>query len=109
VANTVLIGGVPEPTLAVYNLRIQNLVKAFQAADGLALFTLHAKMIRSILYRDPDLRLQLLSLSEVVLSSTERVMKYGVARQDFLQAQLPDAFTFLCNTDFTVETETTSG
>jgi hypothetical protein len=84
------------------------MVKSLEEQEGRVAFTLHAKMVRAILYRDPDLRVRLGGLQEELLSTAERVKRYGVMRQDFLTNELQGTFVFLASTDLFVETETTA-
>jgi hypothetical protein len=95
------------PTIQRYLIKIQNVVSAFSEAEGRALHSNIAKMIRVILYRDPVLRVALLGLAETMLSGVERVTKFNVARQDFLSSKIGASFIYLATTDVLIETETT--
>lgn len=98
--------GQMEPTLATYNLRVQNLVKHTDEPEGRAAFTVAAKTVRAIVARDPDLRVRLADLREDFLNSRERLMRFGVRQQSFLNNDIKGTFTFLATTDLWVETET---
>lgn len=97
-----------EPAINHYLIKLQNIQKSFDEEMGRAVFTAAAKVIRVILYRDPDLRVQLLGLQEEILRSVERVTKYNVLRQDFLSSKLGATFFYLATTDIMIETESTA-
>jgi hypothetical protein len=99
--------GQMEPALARYQFRIQNLIKAADEVEGRGLYTASAKIVRAILYRDPALRVRLCELSEEVLGSVERVKRYGVRAQGYLNNELRSQFVYLATTDMWVETEVT--
>lgn len=104
---TAMIGQYEVP-ISTYIIKIQNMIKHLDEAQGRAMFSAIAKAIRAILYRDPDLRVRLGGLEEQMLSTVERVKRYGVSRQDFLSNEVPGAFVFLAITDVFIETETTA-
>ncbi len=99
--------GQQEATIARYVIRVQNSVKAAEESIGRALFSLNAKAVRVILYRDPELAVRLRSLQEQVLGSTERVTRFKVTRQRYMTARL-NGFLFIATTDLTIETTTTT-
>lgn len=107
VADSAMIGQQEAP-LARYTIRVQNMIKAMDEAEGRAAFTLEAKAIRAILYRNTDLRVRLAGLQEELLSTVERVKRYGVVKQDFITNELSGVFVFLASTELFVETETTA-
>ena len=94
------------PTLNTYLLRLQVLVKHGDEAEGRVMFTTAAKKLRTMLARDPDLRVRLAALSEVELAAKETVRRFGVRNQRFLNNELRGAFVYMATTDFFVETET---
>ena len=100
VANTHIIGQ-PEPQEANYLIKVANVVKSADEPNGRALFSLHAKMIRAILYRDADLRVRLNGLEELMLGSVERVQRYNVGRQNYVYTGTAASFVYLCVTDVT--------
>lgn len=99
--------GQNDPVVTRYLVRVRNLIKATDEEYGRGIFSVEAKAIRVILYRDPDLRVRLAGLQEEMMSTVERVKKYTVARQDYMSAQMSGAFNFLATTDVRIETETT--
>lgn len=98
--------GQMEPALNRYELRIQTLVKHANEEEGIALSSLDAKSVRVILYRDPNLKIRLLALSEELMSSRETVKRYGVRRQNLLNTDIKGVFCFLTTTEIWVESET---
>lgn len=97
--------GQQEPILNRYNYRIQNLVKHSAEITGKSWFTLDAKTIRAVLYRDNALTLRLAALVEEVLGTREVAKQWGVSRQRFLSNELQSQFIYLAQTDFWLETE----
>lgn len=91
-----------------YVLKIQVMVKSMNEFEGRALFANDSKLVRVILYRDPDLALRLGGLQEVLLGSREMVQKFGVTRQSFESSELAGSFNFLSVTDYTIDTATTA-
>lgn len=103
---TMQIGGGNEPVLSRYNLRVQNLIKNTDEAEGRADFTVAAKSVRAIVARDSVLRDSFPQLQETLLGVRERLMRYGIRGQSFLNNDIRGTFTFLATTDLWVETET---
>ena len=97
--------GQEEHALARYIVRVQNMTKAMDEAEGRAQFTLEGKMVRAILYRDPGLRVRLGGLQEELMGTVERVQRYGVMKQDFITSELQGVYVFLASTELFVETE----
>lgn len=91
-----------------YVLKIQTMVKSMDEVQGRALFANDSKLVRVILYRDPDLALRLGGLQEVLLGSREMVQKFGVTRQSFESSELAGSFNFLSVTDYAIDTATTA-
>lgn len=96
-----------EPQDQRYVIRVQNMIKSLDHSTGRAQHSVDAKTIRVILYRDPDLRVRLLSVTEEMLSSIERVSRFGVARQEFLSGRVGSTFMFMTTTFAFVDTNTT--
>lgn len=97
--------GQREPTLTRYQYRIQNLVKHSDEVMGKAWFSLDAKSIKAVLYRDSQLTLRLAALVEEVLGTKETAKQWGVSRQRFLSNELRSQFVYLAQTDFWLESE----
>lgn len=100
--------GQREPTEARYTIRVQNMVKSMVEQDGRAAFSLNAKLVRAILYRDGTLRVRLEGLQEELLGTAERVKRYKVMKQDFLTSELQGVFIFLASSEVWIDTETTA-
>lgn len=99
--------GQVEPALSTYLVRVQNMIQAADEVDGRTMFTVDAKIVRAMLYRDPSLRVALGSLTEEMFGTIERLQRFGVRNQSFLNNELEGQFVFLATTDFWIETETT--
>jgi hypothetical protein len=94
-----------EPAVSRYTLRVQNMVKASDETTGRSYFTIDAKTVRVVLYRDPVLHVGLAALTEELLGSNEAAKQWGVGRQRFLNTELNSEFTYVAQTDFWLETE----
>lgn len=97
--------GQQEPAINRYDIRIQTLVKHAQEIEGRALSSLDAKSIRVILYRDRDLKLRLLTLTEELLSSKETFKRFGIRRQNLLNTEMRGTFVYLNTTEVWFESE----
>lgn len=104
---TFQMGGQIEPVISRYTLCVANVVKATDQELGRAMYANDAKSIRVILYRDPDLRVRLGDLQEVMMNTVERAKKFRVIRQRYMSARISGVFQFVATTDVVVETETT--
>lgn len=102
--------GVPagrhEPTLSRYNITVQAFVKDMDEERGLAVHGVLAKVVRSMLVRNNNLRVGLLGLSVTMDGSTERTKRFGVSRQNFISAELSGTWLYLSTLEFWLETET---
>jgi hypothetical protein len=96
-----------EPTLSRYAFRIQSYVKHTDREEAGRISTYDTKVIRTILYRDPALRVRLTALSEILFDVTERLQRYGVARQRFINNEISGTFIAFTSTELWVETEST--
>lgn len=95
-----------EPTLATYHYAIQSLVRHTDPIEGLATAALLAKQVRTMLVRDPQVRLRLAALSETSLGATERLQRWGVGTQRYASNELEGEWLYLATTELWVETET---
>lgn len=98
--------GQNESTLNTYNFMVQGLVKTMDEEVGIASSSLFAKIIRTMLYRDPRVRLRLSQLSEVSLGFHERFSKLVVRSQRYASNEVEGNWLYLSVTDFAVVTET---
>lgn len=94
-----------EPTLQTYQYAIQVLVKHSEEQAGRALHGLVSKSVRSMLYRDQDVRLALSQLTETSLGVLERFQRCGVRQQRFANNEIDGQFLFLSTAEFWVQTE----
>jgi hypothetical protein len=97
-----------EPTLQRYLIRMQTLVKYATEEEGREVATVDAKILRTVLYRDADLQVRLGDLTEDLLGTRERLQRWGVRTQRFMNNQVgQQQFIFLTQTDFWAESEST--
>lgn len=94
-----------EPYQSHYRIRIQNTYISGDSEEGRRQFSIDAKAIRAILYRDSTFHVALSSLTENFMGSTERVTKYDVTKQEFMAAKMAVGFQYLAVTEFTITTE----
>lgn len=93
------------PTLTTYVFAIQGLVKHGDEQSGMRLHSILAKNIRSMLDRDPGLRVRLGQLSEASLGVAERAQRWGVRGQRFANNEVGGGFIYLSTTEFYLQTE----
>jgi hypothetical protein len=100
--------GHPEAVENRYTIRVTVMRKSMDEAVGRAQFANDAKLVRVILYRDPDLRVRLAGLQESLLGTVEQVQRYRVTRQEYNDSELAGSFVFVANLDFVIETTITA-
>lgn len=93
-----------EPTIQRYTVCIQAFVKDGDEVLGLAKHSKLSAMIRSMLYRDDAVRLALTSLSYTSLGVTERLMRWGVGRQQFLSNEVQASWLYLSTLEIWADT-----
>lgn len=96
-----------EQTLSTYTIIIQGYVLDTDEQQGIGVHNVLAKMIRTLLYRDPVLAVGLGALSYTLLGSTERMQRRRVGIQRYLNNEIDGVFMFLSSLEYYVETETT--
>jgi hypothetical protein len=97
--------GIREPILHRYQFLIHNLTLSDDEVIGRDYFSNISKLIRVILYRNPELQLSLHELSEELLGQTERFKRSGVTRQRYAPGYLSGTWNFVGITSFWIETE----
>lgn len=95
-----------DPSITAYDYELQLLVKHAKEDEGRRVAAQLSKTLRVMLYRDPDLRVGLASLSESSMQMTERVTKWSVRRQSFLANEINGQFIFLTTSEIVVEVDT---
>lgn len=102
--------GVPnrEPYESVYTFYIQNIIISGDPIEGRRVFAIDSKSIRAILYRDAAFHVALAGLTEDFMGSVERVKKYDVIRQQYMNSKMNIGFLYLCKTQFVITTEITT-
>lgn len=95
-----------EPTISQYTLMVQAFVKDADQVRGGATHATFAKMVRTMLYHDTPLAVGLRTLSVVVGSSTERMLKWGIRNQRYFSNELDATWLYLSTLEFWLETET---
>lgn len=99
--------GPSEPTVQRYAFAIQAFVKDMEEERGLAAHSVLSKILLSILYRDQPLRIGLGALTSEIMGVRERVLRWGIASQRFLNNELGDSeWLYLSTIEFYVDTET---
>ena len=100
-----------EPTIQRYVIMVQSYIADMDEARGIRKHSLLAARVRHTLYRSQAVAVALPTL-EVVFSDSagpvkERVARWGVNGQDYMNNQLPNSnkFIFLSTTELFVETE----
>lgn len=96
-----------EQTLSTYTINIQGYVLDTDEQQGIGVHNALAKMIRTLLYRDPVLAVGLDALSYTLLGSTERIQRRRVGVQRYLNDEIGGVFMFLSTLEYYIETETT--
>lgn len=100
------IGGI-QPTINNYLIRLQVMTKNTDRQDGRANASAAGSLLRTMLYRDPTLRVRLTQLQYEAMGGTERVEQFGVQTQRFLNNELRGTFIHFVSTDFWVQTSIT--
>lgn len=98
--------GPTEPTLGKYLVAIQAFVKDTDEERGLATHSVLSKMIRDMLYRDADLRVELAALTVATTLSAERTQRFGISAQRYFSNEIAGDFLYLSTIEFWLETET---
>lgn len=94
-----------EQSLSTYTIIIQGYVLDTDEQQGIGVHNVLAKMIRTLLYRDPVLAVGLDALSHTMLGSTERIQRRRVGIQRYLNNDVDGVFMFLSSLEYYVETE----
>lgn len=98
----------PEPTIHRYQYRIQNLIRHTKEDVGKRLSSIDGKVVWTVLYRDPELRLALAAVVDTdVFSVTERFKRLGVRQQRYLNNEVRGEWLWVTQTEFWIETATT--
>jgi len=97
--------GPNEPTLSTYQVGIQVLVKDSDTPRALAISSLLNRRVRSVLYRNNDLRLALAGLYTTEGSVTERLKRWGIRSQRYMSNDIEGTFVFISVLDTWLETE----
>lgn len=95
-----------EPTLQQYQVVVQGLIKHGDSEEGLALHSILANLIRTVLYKNTFLRQAIAGLSVSVGGSTERVMTWRPVLQRFIDNEVEGTFVFVSNAEVMILTET---
>lgn len=95
-----------QPTVQRYIIGVQAFVQDSDEAKGIAVHSVLAKRVRSMLYRDNPLAVGLNALQVSMDGSTERIQKRGIQLQRFLANEIGGVFMFLSSAEYYVETET---
>jgi hypothetical protein len=95
-----------EPTLSRYQIGAQGLVKDSDEVRGLATHSVLSKRMRGVLYGYQPLRVALAQLSVTLDGSTERLTRWGIRTQRYMNNDVEGSFVYLSTLDYWIETET---
>lgn len=98
--------GPQEPTIGRYSIAIQAFIKDMDEVRGAAVHSVLSKMVLAMLYRDQPLRLALAGLNATLFGSTERLKRWGITTQRFLNNELDSEWLYLSTVECWLETET---
>lgn len=94
-----------EATLNNYSIGIQTLIKDSDTERGLAVGSIFANRIRSVLYRNEPLRLALGSLYVEDGTSRESMRRWNFRSQRYMSNDIEGKFIFISVLDYWIETE----
>lgn len=100
-----IMGGRFEPTIQRYTIAVQSMVKDSDEERGIATHSRFAALVRSMLYRDRDLDIELHQLKVTLNGATETLKRWGVGSQQYLNNEINREFVFLSVAELWVETE----
>lgn len=100
-------GGPVRPTLQRYILGVQSFVKDYDEERGLAIHSVLAQRVRSVLYTHPTLKVALAQLSVTFEDGTvERLQRWGLRTARYFSGEIEAEKLFLATLEFWIETET---
>jgi hypothetical protein len=95
-----------EPTMQQYLIAVQAFVKHGDEEVGLATHSALSNYVRSVLYRDADLRVALQGLSVKYLNGTlETLKRWGIRTQRYFSNEIDAQWLYLSTLEFWIETE----
>jgi hypothetical protein len=95
-----------QPTVQRYIVKVQSFAKDTVEERGIAIHSVMAKVIRTMLYNDDPLFVGLNVLSVTMFGVTERIQRRGILRQQYMNNEISGQFLFLSTLDYYIETET---
>lgn len=98
--------GPSEPTLQTYTVGLQAFVKDTDEERGLAVHSVFAKRIRTMLYRDAALRVAFASLESTAGGSKEVARRWGVRQQRLISNEINGTWLYLSTLEFWLDTQT---
>jgi hypothetical protein len=96
-----------EPTLQRYQIGVQGLVKNGDEPTGLKIHSILATRIRRVLYKNASLRNAIASLVVTDSGSTERIRRWTVRLQRYMNNEVKGTFIFVSTCEVILETEIT--
>lgn len=94
-----------ETTLSIYTIIIQGAVTDTDEERGIGVHNTLAKLIRTLLARDPVLAVGLANLSHTVLGAIERIQRRRIGVQRYLDNEIDGVFMYTSWLEYYVETE----
>lgn len=96
-----------QPTLQEYTLGVQAFVKDSEEERGLAVHSVLAQRVRSVLYTDPNLQVIFEELSATLAGGwTESMRRWGVRTARYFSGEINAQMLYLSTLEFWIETET---
>lgn len=96
--------GQADPGTAVYNLRVECLIKHMSEEEGMTEHSVFSKQIRAMLYRDPQLRADL-TMSDTSFGVIERLKDFRVLLQRFSSNDIGGTYNYLSYMDVSFNME----
>lgn len=97
-------GGPFEPTLQRYTIAVQAMVRGAQEEKAIAVHSILSAKVRYMLYRDAALAQALPILSISLGGTTEKLMRWYVTGQTFMNHEVNGRFVYLSTVEFVAET-----
>lgn len=95
-----------EPTIQQYTLGVQAFIIDMDEDRGLAVHSVLAKLVRTMLLSDPDLHVGLAGLVTTIGGTTERAARWGVRPQRLISNELSGSWIYLSTLEFWLDTHT---
>lgn len=95
-----------EPTLQVYSITVQAMIKSADVELGLMTHSVLSKKVRGMLYYDRPLRVGFSALASQMFGVTEKLTRWGIRSQRYNSSEVLGDWIFVSSLDLWIETET---